>query len=63
MTVAPTVSEYMDANPQWTYGQTVGYCAGCAASEQGNQFAGISPTDWLHAGDDYAWGYRQGYLD
>jgi hypothetical protein len=53
-----TIGEFLDSNPQHTYGYAAGYVSGVAAAEIGDQFAGLSRDEWLTATDDYAHGYR-----
>ena len=57
----PTAEDYLKSNPRWTHAQAVGYISGKEAALAADQFAGLSAGDWIHAGDDFARGYRQGY--
>ena len=55
----PTVEQVMKSNPHMTYGFATGYVTGLSAR---NQFEGLSADEWRSATDDYAHGYREGYL-
>jgi len=55
------VERFMRRNPCHGYGYACGYVAGQAALNAGNQFAGLSQTEWQHATDDYAHGYRAAF--
>lgn len=58
-----TTQDVMALNPTFTYAQFVGYVGGYAAAEIGDQFAGLSETEWIFTTNEYAWGYRAGWND
>ncbi len=53
----------MASHPDMFYRQATGYLNGVIAAEMDYQSAGLTKRGWLHATDDYARGYRQGFRD
>jgi len=52
--------DFLMRTRRYTYGQAAGYLVG---QEALGKYDGLSPTEWLRATDDYAWGYRKAWRE